>query len=52
MKWNKPCLKCGDKDATYHLMMVECDNCINNIPKEKDKYIKIGSLFMLNKDAA
>lgn len=50
MIWNKPCSNCGDKNATYHLMMVECDKCINAIPKPPDQYIKQGSLYVTNKE--
>lgn len=53
--YKKICPKCKEETEKYHLMMVECDDCINKICKENKKspqYYKLPSgLFVLNGQA-
>jgi hypothetical protein len=43
----KLCPKCGEK-GTFHLMMYECDKCINSKPRQPDKYIELNGLLIPN----
>lgn len=45
--WTKPCPKCG-KVGTHHLMMAECDDCINALTKKPERFIKRCGLLVPN----
>jgi hypothetical protein len=50
MPYNKPCPRCGKPagEATFNLMMVECDECICKPNPEPEKYIDKNGLFIVN----
>lgn len=46
---DKVCPRCKKQDKTYHLMMAECDECINALPRRQEEYeMKNGIYQKLN----
>jgi predicted amidophosphoribosyltransferase len=47
--WDRTCPKCG-KGGSFHLMMAECDDCINNAPKPPPSFVEKNGLLVPNPD--
>lgn len=46
----KTCPRCKETTSKFHLMMYECDDCINKIAKENppSEYIKKNGILVKN----
>lgn len=49
LEFIKICPKCKVASGDYHLMMVECDNCINGYSKETVEYLKVNGILVKKK---
>ena len=46
----KTCPKCKETTSKFHLMMRECDDCINKISKNISEYIEVNGILVKNYD--